>query len=265
VSKRGLPETVRMKHDLHYVEELFHDHPGPVGKYIPIDQIKPNPNQPRQRIGDLTELIASIREKGVLEPLLVRPQGDGYQLIAGERRWRACKELGISMVPCIEKDVDDREMLELALIENLQRKDLSAFEEAEGLQALADRFGYTHSQIAEVMGKSRSSITEVLSLNQIPPEIRELCQQADISSKSLLLQIVRQPDVEEMKKLANRIAQQQTTRAELRGEKKRPVEVTPFTYRYESGDYHLNIRFKSPEVSPERIRAALQDALDHLK
>jgi ParB family transcriptional regulator, chromosome partitioning protein len=122
VNKRGLPEAIRMKHDLHYVEELFHDESGIVGRYLPVDSIEPNPNQPRQVIGDLTELVASIKEKGVLEPLLVRRYGNGFQIIAGERRWRACKELGISTVPCIEKDVDDRETLELALIENLQRR-----------------------------------------------------------------------------------------------------------------------------------------------
>src|SRR3989337_2915776 len=140
-----------MKHDLHYVDELFQDQSGAIGRYIPTDLIRPNPNQPRHNIGDLTELIASIREKGVLEPLLVRRFGDEYQLIAGERRWRACKEIGISVVPCIEKNVDDREMMEIALIENLQRKDLTPFEEAAGLLVLAEKFNYTHTQIAQVI------------------------------------------------------------------------------------------------------------------
>ena len=264
MSKRGLPESIRMRHDLHYVEELFHDESGAIiGKYIPIDLIQPNPNQPRQNIGDLSELIASIREKGVLEPVLVRPYGDGYQLIAGERRWRACKELGIPSVPCIERDVDDREMLELALIENLQRKDLTPFEEADGLQALAEKFDYTHAEIAQVIGKSRTSVTESLSLNHMPAEIKDLCRLADIQNKSLLLQIVRQPDASEMKKLLERIQEQNLTRQQVRVEKD-PKKPKRFQYSSSGKGYKLIIHFNKSHVTHETIRAALQETLDKL-
>src|SRR5262247_4945078 len=117
---------------------------------IPIDKLAPNPLQPRIEIGDLTELVSSIKEKGVLEPLLVRPSdvGGRYMIIAGERRYRASIEAGLTEVPCIELDVDDKAVAEISLIENLQRKDLTPFEEADGLQALADRFGYKHEDIA---------------------------------------------------------------------------------------------------------------------
>jgi ParB family transcriptional regulator, chromosome partitioning protein len=266
VNRRGLPETVRMKHDLHYVDEIFQQESGAIGRWIPIDNIQPNPNQPRHTIGDLTELKASIQEKGVLEPLIVRPLGAGYQIVAGERRWRACKELGLDLVPCIEKNVDDKEMMEIALIENLQRKDLTAFEEAEGLQVLADKYQYTHGQIAQVIGKARTSVTETLALNQMPLEIRELCRQADISSKSLLLQVVRQPDVDEMKRLVHRIGEEQLTRQDVREEKlKLKRKPKPFIFRSKGNGYELIIRFNKSYVSREVILEALEGTLKNLK
>jgi ParB family chromosome partitioning protein len=256
-----------MKHDLHYVDELLEEKAGVVGRFIPIELIRPNPDQPRREFDDLSDLVASIREKGVLEPLIVRRFEDGYQIVAGERRWRACREVGLSVVPCIEKNVDDREMLEIALIENLQRKDLTAFEEAEGLQALVDRFQYTHAQIAQVIGKSRSSVTETLALNQIPLEVREVCRRADISSKSLLLQIVRQPNQEDMKNLALRIESENLSRNDVRKEKqqtssKRPE---PFMYKFKGDDFKLMIRFNRSKVSRDEVLCALESVLGKLK
>ena len=266
MSRRGLPETVRMKHDLHYVDEIFHQDSGAIGRWIPTDNVQPNPNQPRHIIGDLTELKASIQEKGVLEPLIVRHYGAGYQIIAGERRWRACKELGMDLVPCIEKNVDDKEMMEIALIENLQRKDLTPFEEAEGLQVLAEKYQYTHGQIAQVIGKARTSVTETLALNQIPAEVRELCRQADISSKSLLLQVVRQPDVDEMKRLVHRISNEQLTRQDVREEKtSSKKKAKPFVFKSKGEGYELLIRFNKSQVSRDSIRDALQLTLNNLK
>jgi ParB family chromosome partitioning protein len=255
-----------MKHDLHYVDEIFQQESGAIGRWIRTDSIQPNPNQPRQIIGDLSELKASIEEKGVLEPLIVRQYGAGYQIIAGERRWRACNELGMELVPCIEKNVDDKEMMELALIENLQRKDLTPFEEAEGLQVLAEKYQYTHGQIAQVIGKARTSVTETLALNQIPTEVRELCRQADISSKSLLLQVVRQPDVDEMKRLVHRISNEQLTRQDVREAKIRfKSKAKPFVFKSKGEGYELLIRFNRSQVSQEAIRTALLAALDNLK
>lgn len=264
--KRGLPQTIRMKRDLHYVDDIFQTGEEFVGKFLPIDEIEPNPDQPRQNIGDLTDLANSIREKGVLEPLIVRPHGGGYQIVAGERRWRACKQLGLEKVPCIIKEIDEREVLEIALIENLQRKDLTPFEEAEGLQSLGEKFGYTHAEIAQVIGKSRTSVTETLSLNQIPPDIRERCQQADISSKSLLLQVVREPDVESMRNLVDRIRDRSLTRNDVREEKshgkKRP---SPFVYHFNSPDFALTIRFNKHQVKSNEVKDALETALEGLE
>ena len=195
MSRRGLPAGLSMRHDAHYVEELTQSSTTNVGRLLPIDKLDPNPDQPRTEIGDLTELTASIQQKGVLEPLLVKPLSNGrWMIIAGERRWRAASAAGLEELPCIEMDVDDSEVAEIALIENMQRKDLTPWEEADGLKALSERFGYTHEEVARKVGKSRSTVTEALSIATIPESIREICKACEITSKSLLLQIVRQPD-----------------------------------------------------------------------
>src|SRR5437016_13638480 len=133
-------------------------------------------------------------------------------IIAGERRWRAASAVGLQELPCIEMDVDDSAVAEIALIENMQRKDLTPWEEADGLRALCERFGYTHEDVARKVGKSRSTVTEALSIASIPASIREICRKADIGSKSLLLQIVRQPDDESMRTMAEQIATEGLTR-----------------------------------------------------
>ena len=139
-----------MRHDAHYVEQLTSFSGAAVGRMIPVDKVRPNPDQPRKALGDLHELTDSIREKGVLEPLLVRfvPREEIYYIISGERRYHASRAAGLRELPCIEKIADDAETLELALIENLQRKDLTPFEEADGLYRLAEQFAYTHEDIA---------------------------------------------------------------------------------------------------------------------
>jgi ParB family chromosome partitioning protein len=166
-----------MRHDAHYVEELAQHRPTPVGRMIALDKLDPNPDQPRVEIGDLTELTASIKEKGVLEPLLVKPSrlSGRWMIIAGERRWRAAREAGIREVPCIEMDVDDRAVAEIALIENMQRKDLTPWEEADGLRALCERFGYTHEEVARKVGKSRSTVTEALRDVGAPTSLPRPC------------------------------------------------------------------------------------------
>ena len=178
MSKRmGLPVTLKMRHDAHYVEQLTSFSGAAIGRMVPVDKIRPNPDQPRKFLGDLRELTESIKEKGVLEPLLVRfmPRDDCYYIISGERRYHASRAAGLREVPCIEKIADDAETLELALIENLQRKDLTPFEEADGLQRLAEQFDYTHEDIAKKIAKARSSVTETMSLRVIPEALRKLC------------------------------------------------------------------------------------------
>src|SRR5215510_16589501 len=164
-----------MRHDAHYVETLAASAGAPVGRLVPIDQVDPNPDQPRQAMGDLAELVASVTEKGIIEPLVVRQRGPRYQIIAGERRYHAAVQSGLTELPVVVRDVDETEMLELALVENLQRKDLTPFEEAEAMHGLAERCGYTHEDLARRLGKSRTSVTESLALAGMPDGIRNLC------------------------------------------------------------------------------------------
>ncbi|MEM1288276.1 MAG: ParB/RepB/Spo0J family partition protein [Pseudomonadota bacterium] len=141
---------------------------------LPIEQIRPNPNNPRQSFDDedLRDLTNSVQEKGIIQPLLVRMLNEGsYELVAGERRWRAAQRAGLDTVPVVVRDVDEKESLEIAIIENVQRADLNAVEEAEGYQQLIDRFGYTQKQLSSVIGKSRSHIANTLRLLKLPAPI----------------------------------------------------------------------------------------------
>src|SRR3989337_615311 len=152
VPKRGLPESVRMRHDEHYVEALASSAGAPIGRGVPIDQVDPNPNQPRQVMGDLSELMASIAEKGIIEPIIVRQRESRFQMVAGERRYQAAVQVGLREIPIVIREVDDDEIIEIALIENIQRKDLTPFEESEALQSLGERCGYTHEDMAADWG-----------------------------------------------------------------------------------------------------------------
>lgn len=267
---RGLPTTLKMRHDRHYVEELSSRSGAPIGRMISIDRLEPNPQQPRIEIGDLSELVASIREKGVLEPLLVRPSevGGRFMIISGERRYRAAREAGLREVPCIEMEVDDRAVAEIALIENLQRKDLTPFEEADGFAMLVERFGYTHEEVARKIGKSRSSVTEVLSIAGLPPDVREQCRRADISSKSLLLQIARQPDEESMRAFVARVVEQGMTRDEARRARTdRQARPQPYVFRHqpETKEFTLELKFRRSEVNRDEVIAALERLLAELR
>jgi ParB family chromosome partitioning protein len=116
-----------MRHDEHYVDALTSSAGTPVGRLIPIDQVDANPNQPRQVMGDLSELMASIAEKGIIEPIVVRQRGSRFQIVAGERRYQAAVQVGVTEIPAVIREVDDAEIIEIALVENIQRKDLTAF------------------------------------------------------------------------------------------------------------------------------------------
>src|SRR5205085_1057984 len=221
--KRGLPERSGMRHDSHYVEELTRRSGRHIGSMLPIEFIEPNAEQPRTQLGNIEELAASVREKGVLEPILVRQIGPNrYQIISGERRYRAASLAGLDEIPAIELDVDDREQLEIALIENIQRKDLTPFEEAEGFYVLQQKFGYTHEKISHVIGKSRTTITETLSINDIPDRIRVMCREAGITNKSILVQIARAGDEEAIDDVGRRYAAGELTRDDVRKQTAKP-------------------------------------------
>lgn len=288
MSKRaGLPASVQMRHDYHYVEELSRAN-RPVGKIIEISRIAPNPEQPRVEFGDLTELTDSIREKGVLEPLLVRPNRDGtYMIIAGERRWRASQLAGLTEVPCVELDLDEQGVAEIALIENLQRKDLTVWEEADGLAALSSKFGYTHEDIAKKISKSRSTVTELMTVAGLPQEIRDRCRELNISSKATLLEIARQFDEaamfeyldnyrenkkqkETVKKLASERGAGAVSRGRQNGSssERQPRAEDSKTFRYRPTDsaFAIEIRFDSEsDLTKRGVLHALKRAFDDVK
>lgn len=268
--RRGLPETARMRHDSHYVDALAASSGRPVGRIVPMEMLDPNPNQPRQVMGDLSELMASIAEKGVIEPLIVRRKDDRFQIVAGERRYQAAVQVGLQEMPVVIRDADDGELLEIALIENVQRKDLTPFEEADALQALAGRFQYTHEQLAQRLGRSRTSITESLALAAMPDEIRNICRLADVASKSLLLQIVRQADPKKMVALVERITRSGMTRAEVRRAappRRTAARAKPFAYRYvaPSKAFSLRLQFRKSEVSQAELLEALEAIVAQLR
>ena len=268
--KRGLPETLRMRHDEHYVEALAASAGDPVGRLVPIDLLDPNPHQPRQVMGDLSELMASVAEKGIIEPLVVRTRAGRYQIIAGERRYHAAVQVGLREVPVVIRDANDTDVMELALVENLQRKDLTAFEEADALHQLAHQCGYTHEDMARKLGKSRTAVTESLSLNNMPEEVRNLCRLADISAKSTLLQIVRQSDPKKMMALVERLAGQGgATRQAARTETAKPKPGRPkffvFAFKPPTKTFDLRLSFKKPNVEKTEIIDALENIIRELR
>lgn len=274
MSRKGLPERAKMRHDAHFVEELARRSVTHIGSMIPLELIDPNPEQPRTQLGNLEELTASVREKGVLEPILVREKDGGrYEIISGERRYRAASAAGLDEIPALELDADDREVLEIALIENIQRKDLTPFEEAEGFLVLQQKFDYTHEKIAQIIGKSRTTITETLMLNEIPDRIRMRCREAGINSKAMLVQIARAGNEERMEELVEQIASGELDRADLRQKTAKRVEAPkagrPKNFTFELKDkslpFRFNMTFKKAEVERSELIDALREVLRRLE
>jgi ParB family chromosome partitioning protein len=153
-------------------------------RLVPVEQISPSPNQPRLDIGQesLSELASSIKEKGLLQPVILRKKGEGYELVAGERRYRASLLAGLKEIPAIIRDVDDREALEIALVENLQREDLNALEVASVYERLVKEFGYTHEELANRIGVDRTSVTNYIRLLKLPEDLKRLIREGKITS-----------------------------------------------------------------------------------
>jgi ParB family chromosome partitioning protein len=296
-SRRGLPTDRRMRHDRHFVEELANHSVTGVGFLLPVSQIEANPEQPRTDLGDLEPLTASIKSRGVLEPLLVRriEADKRYQLIAGERRFQAAIRAGLTEVPCIEVAATDEEALELALIENLQRRDLSPFEEAEGYRTLVEKYHYTHDEVSQAVGRARTTISEALRLLVIPPAIRDLCRHADITAKSVLLLIARAASIAEMEQLVQEIVDGNLDREGARVSSRRlrsgeesalPSANGPSSGEgAEAGDpgapafkpvqirfrpspeapIHLSVSIRKPGITRNEIILTLEDLLARLK
>ena len=271
--RRGLPSAVKMRHDEHYVEALAASAGLPLGRMVPIEQVDPNPDQPRQVMGDLSELMASISEQGIIEPLVVRQRRGRFQIVAGERRYQAAVRLALTEVPVVIRDVADRQMVEIALVENLQRKDLSPFEEAEALQTLVQEHGFRHEDLARRIGKSRTSVTESLALHAMPEEVRELCRLADITSKSLLLQVVRQGDARKMVAFVEQLTrgggaatrEQARAVAARQGDRQQRPKAFVFKYVPPAKSFNLNLKFRKSEVEREEIISALTEIIEELR
>jgi ParB family chromosome partitioning protein len=209
---------------------------------VPIDLIRPNPGQPRRAFdaGELEELASSIRERGVLQPILVRPMpghAGEYQIIAGERRWRAAGQAGLRAIPALVRDLADQEVMEVALIENIQRADLNAMEESRAYDAMARRFQRTPEEIGKVVGKSRSHVANTLRLMRLPDGVREHLEAGRLTAghaRALL-------DLEDADVLADRIIRQ--------GLNVRQVEALAKAARQPSGD-----ATKRPDRSPTRAK-----------
>jgi ParB family chromosome partitioning protein len=263
-----------MRHDMHYVEELTRRSGRHIGSMLPLALVEPNAEQPRSQLGNIEELAASIREKGVLEPILVRQIAPNrYQIISGERRYRAATLAGLDEIPAIELDVDDKEQLEIALIENIQRKDLTPFEEAEGFLVLQQRFGYTHEKISQVIGKSRTTITETLSINEIPDRVRAICREGGIANKSVLVQIARAGDEEQMEAAARAFLAGEASREDLRKqtsaktEAKKPGRPKNYTFvlKDKALPFSLNLAFKKANVEKREVIDAVRELLRRLE
>lgn len=277
---RGLPPGTRMRADAHFVDHITSGRTAAVGRMLPISSIDANPTQPRKEMRRIDELAESVREKGILEPILVRPKADGrFEIIAGERRYLAATRVGLQNVPCVEVDVDDRGCLEISLIENLQRSELTPFEEAEAIARLLEEFEYTHAQISRKLGRARSSVTELLSLNRLSDAVKQACRRADITTKSTLMEIVRQPDEESMLGLIEAITSDKLPRDAVRqlsrrrsgrtGEEPRPASrPRPFVFKYKPPNrgFSMSLKFDDREhVEPRTLLGALEEIVEDLK
>ena len=222
-----------------------------------INEIIPNKDQPRKTFDEeaLQELADSIKQHGVLQPLLVRPlTTGGYQLVAGERRWRASRIAELKEVPVIIKELSDNEAMEIAIIENLQREDLNPIEEAEGLQALIDKCGYTQEQVATSVGKSRPAITNALRLLKLPEEVREMAKDGTISAghARALLAFDKQPMMIEC---ANQIVSKKLTVRDVEKMAKRPATSSTKTKTAQRRDsFYDEVELSLTEALGTKVR-----------
>lgn len=271
VKKTGLPDDMSMRHDKHYVDLIAERDYSPRIRMIKIDKIDPSPQQARSELGNIRELMASIKEKGILEPILIRKKNDRFEIIAGERRYKAASSIGLSEVPCIEMNVSDNEAMELALIENMQRKDLDPFEEADGLRSLAEQYGYNHEQIAKKIGKARSTITEIINISKIPKDLRDICIEFSIKSRGTLIEIAKQKNRDDMYRLIANVKQRDLKREDTRDLSKqikgRIKTPEKYVYNYQKKDKscRVKIEFRKSKVTKEEIISLLEEMIKKLK
>ena len=238
-----------------------------------LKQIEPDPEQPRKELGDLSELSASIRELGVVQPIIVSVVGeDRYRILAGERRFSASRLAGLEKIPAIVRTVEEHDRLQLQIIENLHRKDLTPFEEARAYQALADQFGLTQEAIAKRLGRSQESVSETLRLLSLPSEVRDSFEEANQESKgriskSLLLEIARRPEAEqavlwEQARKGELTVKKARAARKVAGEGTSPARTMTFRYPIHLERVTVMVHFESrAKASQEDIVEALELAL----
>jgi ParB family transcriptional regulator, chromosome partitioning protein len=264
--KVGLPEFIKMKHDYHLVDEISLRTKTPVIRNIPVEKIIANQMQPRRDMGDLLELTDSIRENGIIEPVIVRPRDGNFEIIAGERRYRAAKEAGLHEIPCIEHDVPDNEALEISIIENIQRKDLNVFEQAQSIRSLAEIYGYTHEEIAKKIGKSRVTVSELARITDLPEEIKQKCQELGIDSKTFLLELTKMEEVEKMEEILHQYGKKPFSRDEIKQQRKvGPQKTFKFNFVSDDKNIKINFHFKQESVDKENVIAILQKLIQDIR
>ncbi|MBN2399303.1 MAG: ParB/RepB/Spo0J family partition protein [Candidatus Aminicenantes bacterium] len=264
--KVGLPEFIKMKHDYHLVDEISMRTKTPVTRNIPIEKLIANQLQPRKDMGDLSELAKSIREKGIIEPVIVRPKDGHYEIIAGERRFRAAQEAGMSEIPCIEHDIPDNEALELSIVENIQRKDLNVFEQALSIMSLSDIYGYNHEEIAKKIGKSRVTVSELIRITDLPAAIRQRCLEMAINSKTFLLELTKLEDPEKMNAVLDQYSQKSFSRDAIKQQRKKTTDKI-FKFNFVSEDKNIKINFhcQREKVDKENIILVLEKLIVDIK
>ena len=269
--KAGLPDFIKMKHDNHFVDEISRRTKTSVIRNIPITRILPNPQQPRKDLGDLSELVDSIKEKGIIEPIIVKPKDGKFEIIAGERRYTASKIAGLKEIPCIEYDVAENEALELSLIENMQRKDLTVLEQANTIRDFEEIYGYTHEEIAKKIGKSRVTVTELIRIGNLPVEIQKICNNLKINSKSFLLQLAKLDNIDDMKKVLEQYKNKPITRDELREKSKTRVldkfneKPIKFNFTTEDNKIKIKINISDKNLSKENLINILEELINKIK
>ena len=278
----GLPTFVKSKFDNHFVDEISSRARTPVIRNVPIPKILINDQQPRKDFGDLEEMASSIKEKGILEPILVRPKNGKFEIVAGERRFRAAQMAGLEEIPCIEYDIADNEALELSIIENIQRKDLTVYEQAFSLKSLSDIYGYTHEDISKKIGKSRVTVTELIRITDLPEDIIKRCMELNINSKTFLLQLVKLENTDQMNEVLDNYSekpfsrdkvkekrQAQNENEETEEEERKSTETGLKAYRFNviSEDKNINIKFdiKSEKADKNQLISILEKLIADIK
>jgi len=236
---------------------------------VRLGNIDLDPNQPRVEIGDVSELAQSIRQHGLLQPIVVEPIENGrrYRILAGHRRYKACKEAGFESIPCIVRTVEEHARLELQVIENLHRKDLSPVEEARALKRLMDEFNLHQRDLAKRLGKSLGSVNQTLRILSLSEEALESVQTSEQLTKSVLLEVAKEDDPKKQLTLIGKAKAGQLTVRKARQEKGRGVadKPKPAVHSIVLENATVTIRFRKKTVTREERIAALQAALDYEK